>query len=121
MRRRGRRGNSWAFQERRFSAISRSPFLDYFRIADHSPRIAGWLRTDASCLLGIVTIGCDVGREFTAEREIQNSGDPLTITLTMKVDSKSLTTFFRNQGVYLFIAFVIGAIYWAMGEPIHPF
>ena len=33
MRRRGRRGNSWAFQERRFSAISHSPFLDYFRIA----------------------------------------------------------------------------------------
>jgi sigma-B regulation protein RsbU (phosphoserine phosphatase) len=39
----------------------------------------------------------------------------------MKVDSKSLTVFFRNQGVYLFIALVIGAIFWAMGEPIHPF
>ena len=62
-----------------------------------------------------------MGREFTAEREIQNSGDPLTIRLTMRPDSKSLTTFFRNQGVYLFIAFVIGAIFWAMGEPIHPF
>ena len=69
----------------------------------------------------MVTIRCDVDREFTAEREIQNSGDPLTIRLTMRPDSKSLTTFFRNQGVYLFIAFVIGAIFWAMGEPIHPF
>ena len=41
--------------------------------------------------------------------------------LTMRADSKWLTTFFRDQGVYLFIAFVIGAIFWAMGEPVHPF
>ena len=39
----------------------------------------------------------------------------------MTIDSKSLTVFFRNQGIYLFIALVIGAIFWAMGEPIHPF
>ena len=39
----------------------------------------------------------------------------------MRADSKSLATFFRNQGVYLFIAFVIGAVFWAMGEPIHLF
>ena len=62
-----------------------------------------------------------MGREFTAEREIQNSGDPLTITLTMKADSKSLTTFFRDQGIYLFIALVVGAIFWAIGQPINPF
>jgi sigma-B regulation protein RsbU (phosphoserine phosphatase) len=62
-----------------------------------------------------------VGREFTAEREVKNSGDPLTIRLTMRADSKSLATFFRDQGIYLFIALVICAIFWAMGEPIHPF
>jgi sigma-B regulation protein RsbU (phosphoserine phosphatase) len=39
----------------------------------------------------------------------------------MTIDSKSLTVFFRNQGIYLFIALVIGAIFWAMSEPIHPF
>jgi len=39
----------------------------------------------------------------------------------MRADSKLLTTFFRNQGVYLFIAFVISAIFWAMSEPVHPF
>jgi hypothetical protein len=33
-----------------------------------------------------------VGREFTAERETQNNGDPLTIRLSMRGDSKSLTT-----------------------------
>jgi sigma-B regulation protein RsbU (phosphoserine phosphatase) len=62
-----------------------------------------------------------VGKEFAAGREIRNGGDPLTSRLTVRADSKSLTIFFRNQGVYLFIAFVIGAIFWAMGEPIHPF
>jgi phosphoserine phosphatase RsbU/P len=37
------------------------------------------------------------------------------------VDSKSLTVFFRNQGVYLSLALVVGAIFWAIGQPINPF
>ena len=78
-------------------------------------------RTDASCLLGIITIGCDEGREFTAECEIRNSGAPLAITLTMRVDSKSLTTFFRDQGIYLCLALVVGAIFWSISLPINPF
>jgi sigma-B regulation protein RsbU (phosphoserine phosphatase) len=32
-----------------------------------------------------------------------------------------LTTFFRDQGIYLFIALVVGAIFWAIGQPINPF
>ena len=79
------------------------------------------LHMDASCLLGIVTIGCDLGREFTAEREVKNSGDPLIIRLMMRADSKLLATFFRDQGVYLFIALVVGAIFWAIGQPINPY
>jgi sigma-B regulation protein RsbU (phosphoserine phosphatase) len=43
------------------------------------------------------------------------------IPVYMTLDSKSLTVFFRNQGVYLFIAFVVGAIFWAIGQPINPF
>ncbi len=39
----------------------------------------------------------------------------------MAVDSKSLTVFFRNQGVYLSLALVVGAIFWAIGQPINPF
>src|SRR5271166_4484556 len=39
----------------------------------------------------------------------------------MTIDSKSLTVFFRNQGIYLFIALVVGAIFWALGQPINPF
>jgi len=39
----------------------------------------------------------------------------------MRADSKALTTFFRNQGIYLFIALVVGAIFWAVGQPINPF
>jgi len=39
----------------------------------------------------------------------------------MKADSKSLAAFFRDQGVYLVIALVIGAIFWAIGQPINPF
>jgi phosphoserine phosphatase RsbU/P len=63
-----------------------------------------------------------VGRELTAEREIQNSDDPLTNqALPMRVNSKSLTTFFRDQGIYLSIALVIGATFWALGLPINPF
>ena len=64
---------------------------------------------------------CDVVREVTAEREIPSSGDPLINGLTMRVDSKSLTTFFRDQGIYLSIALVIGATFWALGLPISPF
>jgi sigma-B regulation protein RsbU (phosphoserine phosphatase) len=62
-----------------------------------------------------------VGREFTAERKIQNSGDLPKIGLTMRADSKVLATFFRDQGIYLFIALVVGAIFWALGQPINPF
>ena len=39
----------------------------------------------------------------------------------MKVNSKSLATFFRDQGIYLFIALVVAAIFWATGQPINPF
>ncbi|MFZ0773556.1 MAG: PP2C family protein-serine/threonine phosphatase [Candidatus Sulfotelmatobacter sp.] len=39
----------------------------------------------------------------------------------MAIDSKSLTVFFRNQGIYLFIALVVGATFWAIGQPINPF
>ncbi len=35
----------------------------------------------------------------------------------MRVDSKSLTTFFRDQGIYLSIALVIGTTFWALGLP----
>jgi hypothetical protein len=62
-----------------------------------------------------------VAREFAAERETQNSGDPLTIRLSMRGDYKSLTTFFPDQGIYLSIALVIGATFWALGQAINPF
>ena len=39
----------------------------------------------------------------------------------MRVDSKSLTTFFRDQGIYLCLALVVGAIFWSIGQPINPF
>src|SRR5271157_3266589 len=39
----------------------------------------------------------------------------------MTIDSKSVTVFFRNQGIYLFIALVVGATFWAIGQPINPF
>ncbi len=39
----------------------------------------------------------------------------------MTINSKSLTVFFRSQGIYLFIAFVVDAIFWAIGQPINPF
>jgi phosphoserine phosphatase RsbU/P len=39
----------------------------------------------------------------------------------MRADSKLLTTFFRDQGVYLFTALVIGAMFWAIGQPVNPF
>ena len=39
----------------------------------------------------------------------------------MTIDSKSLTVFFRLQGICLFIALVVGAIFWAIGQPINPF
>ncbi len=35
----------------------------------------------------------------------------------MRVDSKSLTTFFRDQGIYLSIALVIRTTFWALGLP----
>ncbi len=39
----------------------------------------------------------------------------------MKVNSKALAIFFRDQGIYLFIALVVCAIFWAVGQPINPF
>jgi sigma-B regulation protein RsbU (phosphoserine phosphatase) len=39
----------------------------------------------------------------------------------MTIDSKSLTVFFRDQGIYLCLALVVGAIFWAIGQPINPF
>lgn len=39
----------------------------------------------------------------------------------MRVDSKALATFLRDQGIYLFIALLVGAIFWAIGQPINPF
>src|SRR5208283_3094970 len=41
--------------------------------------------------------------------------------VNMTIDSKSLTVFFRSQGIYLFIALVVGATFWAIGQPINPF
>jgi sigma-B regulation protein RsbU (phosphoserine phosphatase) len=39
----------------------------------------------------------------------------------MTINSKSLTVFFRDQGIYLCIALVVGAIFWAIGQPVNPF
>ena len=39
----------------------------------------------------------------------------------MSVDAKWLGVFFRDQGIYLFLALVVGAIFWAIGQPINPF
>ena len=39
----------------------------------------------------------------------------------MTLNSKALATFFRVQGIYLFIALVVGAIFWATGQHINPF
>lgn len=39
----------------------------------------------------------------------------------MRADSKALTTFFRDQGIYLFIALVGCGIFWAIGQAINPF
>jgi phosphoserine phosphatase RsbU/P len=39
----------------------------------------------------------------------------------MRAESKALTTFFRDQGIYLSVALVVGATFWALGEPVNPF
>ncbi len=39
----------------------------------------------------------------------------------MSIESKALTTFFRNQGIYLCIALVVCAVFWAIGLAINPF
>ena len=39
----------------------------------------------------------------------------------MRADSKALATFFRDQGIYLFIALVVSGIFWAIGLPFNPF
>ena len=77
--------------------------------------------TDANCLLGIVTIRCDADRELTAERETRYSGDPMTSRPTLRADSKTLTTFFRDQGIFLCLALLVDAIFWSIGEPVNPF
>jgi hypothetical protein len=38
----------------------------------------------------------------------------------MRADSKALTTFFRDQGIYLILALVVDAIFWAIGQRINP-
>jgi phosphoserine phosphatase RsbU/P len=39
----------------------------------------------------------------------------------MRADSKALTTLFRDQGIYLCLALVGCAIFWAIGQRINPF
>jgi sigma-B regulation protein RsbU (phosphoserine phosphatase) len=39
----------------------------------------------------------------------------------VRIDSKSLTTFFRDQGIYLFLALLGWAIFWAIGQSVNPF
>ena len=39
----------------------------------------------------------------------------------MTFDSKAVSRFFHDQGIYLFIALVVGAIFWAIGQPSNPF
>jgi hypothetical protein len=39
----------------------------------------------------------------------------------MRADAKSLATFFRDQGIYLCIALVVAAIFWAIVQPVNPF
>jgi sigma-B regulation protein RsbU (phosphoserine phosphatase) len=39
----------------------------------------------------------------------------------MRADSKALAIFFRDQGIYLFLALVVSGIFWAIGMPINPF
>jgi len=43
-----------------------------------------------------------------------------TQTQIPAVGSKALTVFFRDEGIYLFVAFVGCAIFWAIGQPINP-
>lgn len=39
----------------------------------------------------------------------------------LRADSKTLTTFFRDQGIFLCLALLVDAIFWAIGEPVNPF
>ncbi len=39
----------------------------------------------------------------------------------MRVNSKALTTFFRDQGIYLFLALLGCGIFWAIGLRVNPF
>jgi phosphoserine phosphatase RsbU/P len=39
----------------------------------------------------------------------------------MRADSKALAIFFRDQGIYLFLALVVSGIFWAIGMPTNPF
>jgi hypothetical protein len=58
----------------------------------------------------------------SSKSQIPENGDgPLTIRLMMRADSNALTTFFRDQGIYLILALVVGAIFWAIGQPINFF
>jgi hypothetical protein len=43
-----------------------------------------------------------------------------TQTQIPAIGSKALTVFSRDQGIYLFVAFVGCAIFWAIGQPINP-
>ena len=35
--------------------------------------------------------------------------------------SEALSRFFRDQGIFLFIALIVSAIFWAIGEPANPY
>jgi phosphoserine phosphatase RsbU/P len=52
---------------------------------------------------------------------VRATGPNRKFRFDVTIDSKSLTVFFRDQGIYLFIALVVGAIFWAIGQPINPF
>lgn len=39
----------------------------------------------------------------------------------MRADSKALTIFFREHGIYLILALAVGAIFWAIARCINPF
>ena len=43
------------------------------------------------------------------------------VFVPVAIDSKSMSVFLRDQGIYLFMALVVGAIFWAIGQPINPF
>ena len=45
----------------------------------------------------------------------------MTSSPPLRADSKTLTTFFRDQGIFLCLALLVDAIFWSIGEPVNPF